>query len=281
MNLGHPMRRTVRLAAMDGTLGLIESYYDGAPRSAARVEHIGPFTLFVNPGPGWRYYARPTLGASVFSVSDVQEVCSRQETLGVPQAFEWVRETTPALERAVRAAGLHVVEHPLLVLEANRMRRVEVPFGFDARLVLPEDDIALIGAVASVAFDAPGTAIGPEGSQELRVAAARRAADGVEFERQRLRVGTTVMATVFKDGIPVSVGSHNPVAGVSEIVGVGTLPAFRRRGLGVAVVRLLIDDALRHGNETIFLSADDAAVARLYTGMGFREIATACVAEKP
>jgi predicted GNAT family acetyltransferase len=103
----------------------------------------------------------------------------------------------------------------------------------------------------------------------------------VEFERQRLLAGATVMAAAFENGLPVSVGSHNPVGKVSEIVGVGTLPAFRRRGLAAAVVRLLIEDALRRGVRTIFLTADDAAVARLYAGLGFREIATACVAEKP
>ena len=264
---------------MSETLGLIESYYDAAPRSAARVESVGPFTLFINSGPGWPYYARPTLGESRFSASDVQRVCERQSTLGVPQAFEWVRETTPALEAAVIAAGVQVVAHPLLVLDPDGRGQVPVPPGIDTRLVLPEDDIALIGAVAWVAFGAAGTAIGPEGRQELRAAAARRSPSIVEFERQRLRAGTTVMATAFDNGLPVSVGSHNPVGSVSEIVGVGTLPELRRRGLAAAVVHQLIEDAQSRGVETIFLTADDETVARVYERLGFRRIATACVAE--
>jgi GNAT superfamily N-acetyltransferase len=265
---------------MSEALSLIESYYDAVPRSAARVEQLGPFTLFVNTGPGWTYYARPTPGEGVFSPEDVLQVCRRQEVLGVPQAFEWVKETTPALEAAVQAAGLEVVEHPLLVLDLEGPQDVSGPAGIDIRLVLPEDDIALISAVAGVAFGAAGMAIGPEGARELRAAAARRGGSSVEFERQLL-AGATVMAAAFENGLPVSVGSHNPVGKVSEIVGVGTLPAFRRRGLAAAVVRLLIEDALRRGVKTIFLTADDAAVARLYAGLGFREIATACVAEKP
>ena len=266
---------------MSETLGLVESYYDAAPRTAARVEQIGPFTLFINTGPGWRYYARPTLGASVFSASDVQQVCARQEALGVPQAFEWVRDTTPALEEAVTGAGLQLVEHPLLVLESNTSAGVAAPSGITTRLVLPEDDIALIGAVASVAFDAPGTAIRPEGAPELRAVASARRASSVEFERRRLEAGTTVMAAAFENGVPVSVGFHNPVGHVSEIVGVGTLPAFRRRGIAAAVVHTLMEDALARGVKTIFLTADDEAVAGLYARIGFRRIATACVAEKP
>ncbi len=42
-------------------LAAIEAYYDAVPRSAARTEECGPFTLFVGTGP-WPYYARPRLG---------------------------------------------------------------------------------------------------------------------------------------------------------------------------------------------------------------------------
>jgi ribosomal protein S18 acetylase RimI-like enzyme len=180
----------------------------------------------------------------------------------------------------VIAAGLEVTGHPLLVLESGGAPDLPALPGVDTRLVSPEDDLALIGAVAGVAFGAPGTGVGPEGALELRAATARRTESSVAFERDRLLSGKTVMAAAFDDGLPVSVGSHNPVGDVSEIVGVGTLPAFRRRGFAAAVVRLLIDDARGRGVETIFLTADDTVVARLYAGLGFREIATAYVGEK-
>ena len=52
----------------------LEGYYDAVPRSAARVEEIGPFTLFVGPG-AWPYYARPRLDR--FTVADVEAVRAR------------------------------------------------------------------------------------------------------------------------------------------------------------------------------------------------------------
>ena len=55
-----------------GSLAELERYYDAVPRSAARVEEIGPFTLFVGTG-AWPYYARPRLDA--FTVADI-EACS-------------------------------------------------------------------------------------------------------------------------------------------------------------------------------------------------------------
>ena len=83
----------------------IETYYDAVPRSAANAEEIGPFTLFVNSGPGWSYYARPSLGAERFGEPEVQRVRARQRHLGIPENFEWVAETSPAL----RPAGLSVL----------------------------------------------------------------------------------------------------------------------------------------------------------------------------
>jgi predicted GNAT family acetyltransferase len=45
------------------------------------------------------------------------------------------------------------------------------------------------------------------------------------------------------------------------------------------VTALLAADARYRGVQTIFLSASDAAVARVYARIGFREIGTAMIAE--
>lgn len=73
-------------------------------------------------------------------------------------------------------------------------------------------------------------------------------------------------------------GSHNPRGQVSEMVGVGVLPAFRRRGLGAAVAHLLSRHALDNGVTTVFCGADSSDVARVYEGVGFRRIGTTCIA---
>ena len=264
---------------MDDLLAHIEAYYDALPRTAARAEPLGSFTLFVNRGPGWTYYARPTLGATTFSAADVAQVRARQRALGVPEALEWVAETTPGVRPAAEAAGLQVREHPLLVLDRAARRRAPAPAGAGVRLVTDEDDLALLGAVARVAFGVPGTAVGSEGIEALAAARAGRALEDGAFERGRLRAGWTIMAAAWVDGHPVAIGSHQPIAGVSEVVGVATLPAYRRRGIAAALTDALVEDALRGGRRTIFLSAGDATVARVYQRLGFGRIATACVAD--
>ncbi|WP_405407995.1 GNAT family N-acetyltransferase [Streptomyces decoyicus] len=70
---------------------------------------------------------------------------------------------------------------------------------------------------------------------------------------------------------------RGPVGAVSEIVGVGTLPTARRRGLGLAVTAALVADARSRGVEPVFLSAGDEDVTRIYARLGFRRIATALI----
>jgi hypothetical protein len=252
----------------------LERYYDQVPRSAARVETIGPFTLFVQREGAFPYYARPKLGATAFTAFDVERVRERQLELGVPESFEWVEETTPWLSAVIDSCGLAVHRHPLQVVDEPLA--VEAVEDFTARLV-SADEPALwrISAVARVAFGAPGTAIGEEGVEALDAARSNAA----EVLRERLQRGLTVTAAAFTAwGEPVAVGSHQPLGGVSEIVGVGTLPAFRRRGLAAWLTALLARDALGRA-ETVFLSAGDEDVARMYARVGFRRVATACIAE--
>jgi predicted GNAT family acetyltransferase len=75
------------------------------------------------------------------------------------------------------------------------------------------------------------------------------------------------------------VGSHQPVDAVTEIVGVGTLPAARRRGLGALVTARLVQDARERGIETVFVSAGSEVIARVYRRLGFERVGTACIAE--
>jgi ribosomal protein S18 acetylase RimI-like enzyme len=260
-------------------LAEIETYYDAVPRTVARAEPIGPFTLFVNPGPGWPYYARPSLGAASFSSHDVQRVRARQRELGIPESFEWVPEVTPALAEVVNAAGLPVSDHPLMLLDPGRAAVVSDPAeGVQVRLATLSDDLPLLNAVAHVGFNNPGTAVGADDLDAARKVVNRDPAE-LAFRQTRLRSGRSVMAVASIRDQPVGVGSHNPLESVTEIVGVAVLPAFRRRGVAAALTRLLVADALRRGVQTVFLSANDAGAARIYERIGFQTIATACTAE--
>ncbi|MFG3349574.1 GNAT family N-acetyltransferase [Streptomyces sp. NPDC048018] len=242
----------------------LESYYDSVPRSAARAEDFGPLTLFVREGTGWPYYARPALGhTGAVDVGAVDAVRARQRELGIPEAFEWVAETTPGLRAAVEASGLVVHAHPLMVLTDDADALPSPPRDVTVRMVGSADP-ALESAVAAP-YAAFGAAPAPG-------AAAQVAA--------RIDAGLTRLAAAFdSSGTALAAGQHQPVGPVTEVVGVGTRPESRRRGLGLAVTAALVEDARAQGVATVFLTASDDSVARLYARLGFRTVGTALIAE--
>ncbi|MFJ3622175.1 GNAT family N-acetyltransferase [Streptomyces iakyrus] len=265
-------------------LDRLEEYYDAVPRHGARVEDHGPLTLFVREGQGWPFYARPARGWSgPLRPADVQKVRARQRELGIPESFEWVAETTPALRAAAEESGLVVHEHPLMVLDPGTPPTdVDGSSGSVSVRIVGADDPVLPGALAvpHLAFAEPGTHVGLAGTPQLAEAIDACVADGtVERANVRIRAGLTVVAAAVEHGSALSAGQHQPLAGVSEIVGVGTLPAARRSGLARAVTAALVADARSRGAATVFLSAGDDDVARVYARLGFCRVGTALIAE--
>jgi GNAT superfamily N-acetyltransferase len=241
------------------------------------VEDHGPLRLFISQDVPWPYYARPA-GGDV-TADDVRAVRRRQWELGVPEAFEWVVELAPTLGPALRETGLEVEELPLMALE----KPLEAP-AVDARLRrLEPDDPALAAsrAVADIAFGAPGTERGGAGPAERDASVGRFPEVRLAAVRERMAAGLTVtIVAEDADGV-LAVGSHQPVGGVTEVVGVGTLPSARRRGLGAAVTAALVADARGGGAEIVFLSAGSDAIARVYGRLGFERIGTAGLAQAP
>jgi ribosomal protein S18 acetylase RimI-like enzyme len=270
----------VKMTSPSPLIERLEQYYDAVPRRRASTESLGPFTLFIAT-VGWPYYARPALGgASPITADGVTAVLARQRELGVPQAMEWVDEVTPGLADTVESLGIGVHRCPLLVLDGPPQGSA----GSARILGIDEvDDLRTARAAISVAFDHEGTATGAEGIAERDASMSASSAELDETTLMRMTTGELRHAAAFVPGMPdlgpVGGGSHTPVDGVSEIAGVGVLPAFRRRGLAGQVTYLLAADALAGGVTTVFCSAESDDVARVYQGIGFRRVGTACIAE--
>jgi ribosomal protein S18 acetylase RimI-like enzyme len=256
----------------------VDDYLHAVPLSGSVAELVGPFTLFRSTTV-WPYYARPVPGANAtIEPADIDVLRSRCAELDIPVSFEWVVETCPSLGPAAAAAGLQVVEHPLLVLERDDFR----PAKADARCeILPAEDAVLrqARAVAGLAFGDPGTAIGAAGPAERDAKAAEVPDKLIEAVLDRVRKGVTVGAAAFTEDGMVASGQHQPVESTTEIVGVGTLPSMRRRGLAAAVTSVLAEHAFANGVDLILLSAETKAVAAVYERVGFRRIGTAGAAE--
>jgi ribosomal protein S18 acetylase RimI-like enzyme len=256
----------------------VDDYLHAVPLSGSVAEQVGPFTLF-RSATVWPYYARPVPGAgATIQPSDIDVLRSRCAELGLPVSFEWVVQTCPSLGPAAKAAGLTVVEHPLLVLEPHDFRPAAAAARCDI-LAAEEAVVRQARAVSSLAFGDPGTAVGVAGPAERDAITADLAADLPRAVADRIRRGVTVAAGAFTHDGMVASGQHQPVGGTSEIVGVGTLPSMRRRGLAAAVTSALVEHAFTHGVDLILLSAESQPVAAVYERVGFRRIGAAGAAE--
>ena len=267
-------------AADETVIARIDRFCDTVPRERARAERHGPLVLFVTEGPGWPYYARPKRGPrGPITVADVRRVRARQRELGTPESFEWIEQAAPDLTAAAAGAGLTMTAHPLMTLDTPP-GRTRLPRGVVVRTVRwDEPDLAHVVAVPDVAFAHPGTAVGLAGPAERDKLAAERGQASLSRMRETLAAGRSVLAAAFDDEGPLAAGSCQSAGDVAEITGVGTLPSARRQGLGAAVTAELAVQAMAGGTRTVFLSASDGAVARIYAGLGFRRIGTAMIAE--
>ncbi len=268
----------------DPILATLERYYDQVPRARARTEQVGPFTLFVADA-GWPFYGRPRHGTTGdITADDVHRLHDRQRALGVPLAIEFVAESTPGLAEMLEALAIPVEHCPLLVLDGGPRGGPGTARILSADVPADVEDVATSRAAISVAFSHLGTQSGLAGLAERDGALTSRYADLHESLLASMRAGRLVQAAVYDDDAtvgPVGGGSYSPVGGVAEIAGVGVLPAYRRRGLAAQLTYALARHALDHGVTTVFCSAQSDDVARVYRGIGFRRVGTACVSEVP
>jgi ribosomal protein S18 acetylase RimI-like enzyme len=285
-----PTEWTLRFPVVTLIIERIERTYDGIPRAGgARVEAVGPFELFLPAEPGaYPLYARPRLGATEVSVDDVLAVRDRQRELGVPEAFEWVQDITPATLAAVRESGMPVALAPLMVLDPEYLPDPDslLDASLVELLVLDADAAEYAGlfnassAVANLGFSAMGTGVGAAGPSERDAALAPMPTVRLERSMQGSRTGRTAEAVArTRDEGVLARGAYQGALGAAEVVGVATLPSARRRGLGAAVTALLARHALDHGYDMVFLGAADEAVAHIYGRIGFGRVGTACIAE--
>jgi GNAT superfamily N-acetyltransferase len=249
-----------------------DRYLDAAPRASSEPSDVGTLRVFLSRAP-WPYYARPRpeldlTASGAVDRDDIEGAAQRLAALGHAVSFEWVEELVPSLRPALTAHGYVVRLHPLLALELPpRPAAAGVQPARTIDAASPHLRAAL--AVAEIAFQEPG--LGPAGPLERDAADVTDAQ--LDFLTARIAEGSAAFAVVVDpvDGV-VSTGSHVPVDGVTEIMGVATLPSHRRRGLAADIVTTLVVDATTRGCTLALLSATDDDVARVYERVGFVRI---------
>lgn len=168
----------------------------------------------------------------------------------------WVVPPPGGIDDDLVARGFTVSEIPGMRMELAKLPRPAVPDGVDVRTV--DDDPALLEVATTIAFTTNG----------FPVDATRPMLEMLERMpgRERFR---TFLATI--DGEPAATSTLLVADDTAGLYNVGTLPAFRRRGLG----RLVSVAALAAGRSegarvgVVHASPDGEWV---YRALGFEEV---------
>jgi GNAT superfamily N-acetyltransferase len=229
------------------------------------TERVGPFLVAVDPSSARPFcnYAVPTPGARP-TAAEVGSLLDRFSAHGRDARVEFFPALAPEVEDPLLAAGFEVERRsPVLALDAVALRRAEPPAGVSVRPVDGADDTDVAGAVlaAHLSFDEPGA---PEESDLSRL------------RRSLRRGGGASLARAEPSGDPLGAAQHTPVvAGATEVVGVGVLPAHRRRGIATALSASVSVQALDAGARLVWLLPEGPGAELLYRAVGYRVVGEA------
>lgn len=188
--------------------------------------------------------------------------------------LEFIEEFAPTLPDALRAAGF-VEEYrgPMMLCTRETLAAAPDVAGLTVERVDRNDDEALRELVRTQR-EGFGVAAGWTPTPEDLVYPRAALVDGAAFVgRYGGRYGGRYSGRY--GGAAVGAGLINrPHDGLTELAGVATLEAYRRRGVAAAVCVAAAAHAFDSGVEAVCLSAGDEGSTRVYERAGFSVVAT-------
>lgn len=253
---------------MTDLLHRIDQYLNEIPLLHADAVSIPPFTLFLSrkSAQGFPSYARPTGPLPDDLAAVFLEVHREFAARHLEPRWEFIAELAPGLLERLQDAGFTDLQPtPVMAVTRESFTAQDVP-SVEVRRVEPGGDLAPLLYAQRVAF----------GGDEASVVTAE---DVRSFE-EALQAGMRYWGA-YVEGNGVAAGVQTPLHGVTEVAGIGTLPAYQRRGVGGALTTALVRDAFALGCEVVFLTAGDDRARRVYERVGFRVVGSGMTSMDP
>ena len=260
----------------------VNAYLHGNARSRKVNEACGPFHIGFdadNANP-FLNYAVPESGA-VVSGEDIAALVAAFEKRGRTPRLEFAPGGAPGVEQALLDAGFEAQQRlPFMIVTAAELVGPASIEGVDVVVLDASAGDEELRGVARAQWEAF------EGSGEDRadadfdddVAGLRSAVEAGKFAVLARGAAGTAEA-----GVPMAGGACGPaIEGTTEVGGIATRPAFRRRGIGAAATAALT----RHlfevaGLECVWLSPAGPDQERLYGTVGYRSLGEMLFIWKP
>jgi ribosomal protein S18 acetylase RimI-like enzyme len=246
-------------------LARLESSMNETLLKTQEWRRIGPFRAYFDSLSEliWLNYATPVATLDNqrnirIAITDLRAEFSRRHRR---LRFEFIEPLWPELAAILQRQGL--------VLQARQSLMICTLAGLIPRqsrelriheLGADSDDAALAAflRVSAEAFADGG--IPPPGSLQ-----------SVQRLRVELQCGARRAVMGFVGDEPAGVAALCPMGSVAELVGVATLPRFRRGGVATILSTRLAAEFLRGGGEAVWLSANDATAQTAYRAIGFSD----------
>jgi ribosomal protein S18 acetylase RimI-like enzyme len=249
--------------ALKNLLRRIEATNTQVTAKQREVIIVGSFQAMINPTTDltWLNYAVPIapLGTSAEvaqALVELRHVFRERDRI---LRFEFTESLWSTLPTALEDAGLtREVRHPMMLCTPTDFQPYQAP-AVQVQLLTPDAHPDILAACVSIpkqCFSLNNTAQAPT-NQEI-----------TELKEQIYK-GMMQGALAYINGIPAGVGFTLPMLGISELVGVATLPAQRRRGVAATLCSTLIKDHFKTGGELVWLAAGDAIAQAIYERIGF------------
>jgi ribosomal protein S18 acetylase RimI-like enzyme len=235
----------------------LQAFLRTSAAQGRKVLRAGPFTVTIHPDDPLKYvnYAIPDDGAE----PDAGAIVALRRAFVVSERLprlEWIEEAAPAVAPALAAAGMRQeLRTPLMTCGPDAL--VEGLSDVGALTVAPvgDGDLRDFARVQRAAFGQPPLAADEPPSDPRR------------------RGGGAVLARVA--GEPAAAAAWTAVVdGTSEVAGVATAAAWRRRGLAGVVTAAAARAAFAAGARRCVLSPGGDEAQRVYARAGFRGTAT-------
>lgn len=245
----------------------IQSQLRASAAEAYDAVAIPPFTCFMNPddpAPGYNYAIpdEPLTGDPGAALDDLAAFYRARDR--APR-FEFLEDYAPGLPAALAGRGyrLEMRSYLMTCTSAEATRPPSLSDVIVRRFTddSPLSDFQALMTVQSRSF-------GPAD-------AAPASADDAESFQRRFAASAFFVAEM--DGAIVSGGAFTPPADrVTELVGIATLPAYRRRGIAGLLTSRITAAAFDAGVDLAFLTAGDERAGRVYARVGYRPAGHGC-----
>ena len=232
----------------------LHSFLRRSVATGRTVVAVPPFTAYLDPQDPLRFlnYAIPDddVAPARADVDRLRAVFRDHDRL---PRLEWIEEVAPRLAPALESAGMtEELRTPLMACQPEELVDAQAAVDDLTIRVVEQHDLRDCANLQRVAFGGPPL---PD-----------------DQEPRRLGGGAVLARSA---GVPVAAASWTRVGdGVSEIVGVATAEAWRRRGLAGALTAAATRGAFAAGASLCILSPGNETAQRVYARAGFHRVAT-------